>query len=98
MFAIARQEERHIVGKPNALHLRLTTKDGNFRFQIRRFDVGNQSPFETRVEPFLNFGYLARRTIGGQDDLLLPVIERVEGVKKLFLGALFTGNELDIVN
>jgi hypothetical protein len=35
--------------KGDALHLRFTTKYGNFSFQIRRFDVSNQSPLETRV-------------------------------------------------
>src|SRR5436305_11635899 len=97
MFAVTRQEKCYIVRKGDALHLRLTTEYGYFGFQIRRFDVGNQSPLETRVQPLLNLWYLARRAIGSQNDLLLCIIESIESVKKLLLRALLPGDELYVV-
>ncbi len=36
--------------------------------------------------------------VAGEDDLFARVIEGVEGVEELFLGAFFTSDELDVVD
>ena len=40
----------------------------------------------------------AGRTIAGQDDLLVSLVERVEGVEEFLLNTLFAGEELDVVD
>ena len=37
-------------------------------------------------------------TVGGEDDLLACLVQGVEGVEELLLGALLAGEELDIVD
>ena len=41
---------------------------------------------------------LARRPVGGHDDLLAGLVERVEGVEELLLGPLLVLEELDVVD
>ena len=43
-------------------------------------------------------GNLVRRTVAADDDLLLRVVERVEGVEELGLRAFLAGQELDVVH
>ena len=38
------------------------------------------------------------RTIGGDDDLLHALVQRVEGVEELFLGPLLLREKLDVVD
>ena len=38
------------------------------------------------------------RTVGGQDDLLVALVEIVEGMEELLLRGVFAGNELNIVD
>lgn len=42
-------------------------------------------------------GNLLRRAVGGHDDLFVVLVQGVEGVEELFLGAFFTREELDVV-
>src|SRR5438093_13325305 len=44
-----------------------------------------------RLEPL-------RRTIGRDDDLLVDLVQRVEGVEELFLRPVLSGKELDVVD
>ena len=57
-----------------------------------------KSPFEARAQALFNRGNFLGRAIRGNHDLLLLVVERVEGVEKFFLGALACGDELDVVH
>ena len=43
-------------------------------------------------------GMLRGERVGGEDDLLLARVERVEGVEELLLRALLVGEELDVVD
>ena len=36
--------------------------------------------------------------ITGDDDLLIGIVERIERMKKFFLGGFFSGNKLDIID
>ena len=44
---------------------------------------------------FLNF---AGRAVAGQHDLLVRLVQRVEGVEKFLLNAFLAGQKLDVVN
>ena len=46
----------------------------------------------------LEAGELCRGTVRGQHDLLVGVVQRVEGVEELLLRRFLPGNELNIVH
>jgi hypothetical protein len=73
-------------------------ENGQFGFQIRRLDIGNQSPLEAAVQAFLQSRDLLGGSVAGNDDLLLSVIERVESMEKLLLRSLLPGQELNVVH
>ena len=78
--------------------LRLALDDGDAGLKIRRLDVRDQAPLEAGAQPFLQRFDLLGRSVGGQDDLLVVLVERIEGVEELLLGALLAADELDIVD
>ena len=84
--------------KDEPFDFRLLFEDGDPRFDIRRLDIGDQAPFETGTEPLFHALDFPRRTIGGDDDLFLVVVEMVERVKKFFLGPVLPGQVVDIVH
>ena len=90
-------EECHLMGKIDLLLLRLLSQNGHLCLQVRRLDVGDESPLKARAQPLFQRGDLFRRRVRRKDDLLLRLIKRVEGVEELFLRALFSGQELDVV-
>ena len=45
-----------------------------------------------------NVGQLLGRSVAGNHDLLHALVQRVEGVEELLLGALLAGQELDVVD
>ena len=61
-------------------------------------DVGDQSPLESRAQPLLESGNFMGRTIAADDDLLLRVVQRVEGVEELVLRAFLARDELNVVD
>jgi len=50
------------------------------------------------TEPLFEGRDLFRRSVRGEDDLLLRFVQRVEGVEELFLRAFLAGDELDIIH
>jgi hypothetical protein len=79
--------DRDVVGERDPFALRLALENRGLRLEVRRLDVGNQAPLEPRAQPLFELGNLVRRTVAADDDLLLRVIQRVEGVEELGLGA-----------
>ncbi len=61
-------------------------------------NVGDQTPLEPGPEAVLQGGQLLGRPIGGDDDLLVRVVQRVEGVEELLLDAFLALDELDVVD
>ena len=68
------------------------------RFDIRRLNVGDKSPFEARSQSFFERRDFMRRMIAAQDDLLLRVVQRVERVEELGLRSFLARDELDVVD
>ena len=87
-----------VIRQAHSLAFRLLLQNGDFGFEIGRLDIGDQAPFETRAQPLLNGGNFLGRAIGGNHDLLLLIVERVEGVEEFLLGALARGDELNVVH
>src|SRR5215470_6866465 len=91
-------EQRDIGGQGYFFLLGLLLKNCDFGLQVRRLDVGDQAPLEATAQAILDLGQFLGRTIAGNHDLLHRLVQRVEGVEELFLGALFLREELDVVD
>ncbi len=76
----------------------LFLKDGDLGFEVGWLDVGDEAPLEAGAETVFEVGELLGGAVGGDDDLLHALVEGVEGVEELLLGALFAGEELDVVD
>src|SRR5262249_56345481 len=85
-------------GKPYALEVGLLLEDGDASLEVRWLDIGDQAPFEARAEALLDVGDLFRRGIRGEDDLAMTLVQVVERVEELLLGAFLAGDEVDVVD
>ncbi len=91
-------EEGDVGGENGVFELCLLLKDGDLGLEVRRLDVGDEAPLEAGAEAVFEVRQLLRRPVRRDDDLLHRLVERIEGVEELFLGALFAGEELDVVD
>src|ERR1700683_3206106 len=80
------------------LGFRALLQNRNLRFQVRRLNVRDQSPLESRPQPLFNRRNFLRRAIRRDHNLLLLVIQRVEGVEELFLSTLACRDELNVIH
>ena len=85
-------------GISGAALARLGQHDLRARLEVRRVDRHRQAPGQARFQPRLQAFDFARVAVAGQDDLLLAVEQRVEGVEELLLRAVLAGEELDVVD
>jgi hypothetical protein len=92
------QEIDDVVRQLDAHELRLFVENGEAHFDIRRLQIGDQTPFEAGNEAMFEILDLAGRTVAGQDDLLMALVQGVEGVKEFFLDTLFAREKLDIID
>lgn len=67
-------------------------------FRVRGLHVGDQAPLEPGSQPVFQGGQLFGRPVGGDDDLLVGVVQRVEGVEELLLDAFLALDELDVID
>jgi hypothetical protein len=64
---------------------------------VRSLDVGDEAPLEAIPQPFFQLRDVFRHLVGGEDDLLALLVERVERMEELLLRPLAAGEELDVV-
>ena len=76
----------------------LGVEDREASFEVWRLDVGDEAPLESRSQPVLQCRNLFRGTVGGDDDLLVDLVQRIEGVEELFLRPVFPREELNVVD
>ena len=76
----------------------LFAKDGDAGFGIWELEFGGEAPFEAGDEAGFEIGDFGWGSIATEDDLFMAVEEGIEGVKELFLGATFIGEDLDIID
>lgn len=88
----------HILGQIEVEKLRLALDDGHAGLEIRRLDVGGQAPLETGAQTLFQALDLLGRAVGRDDDLLVGIVEGVEGMEEFFLGGLLARDELDVVH
>ena len=68
------------------------------RLQVRRLDVGDQPPLEAGAQPVFQRRHGLGRPVAGQHHLPAGLVQGVEGVKELFLGAGLARQKLHIVH
>ena len=61
-------------------------------------DVGHHAPLEAAHQPGLEARDLLGRPVGGQDDLLVALVERVERVEELLLRHFLAFQEMHVVH
>ena len=78
--------------------LGLVAQDGQAGLQVGRLDVGDQAPLEAAPQALLERRDGVGHAVGGDDDLLVGAVQRVERVEELLLEALAVLQELDVVD
>ena len=76
----------------------LLAQDRESGLQVGGLDVGDQAHLEPAAESVLEGRDGIRRTVGGQHELALALVQRVERVEELLLGLLAPFQELDVVD
>ena len=90
MFAATRsamQVERGGVDALDAVLLHALAQDRQARGEVGRPDVGDQAGLEALAQAVLERVEVARQAVGGEHELRAGVVQRVEGVEELLLGA-----------
>ena len=90
-------EAEHLFGD-EAPVVELGVEDGEPRLEVRGLDVSDESPLEPRTQPILERGDLLGGTVGRDHDLLVDLVQRIEGVEELFLRSVLAGEELHVVD
>ena len=98
VLQVVGDELGHILGQIQVQKLCLALDDGHAGLEVRRLDIGGQAPLKAGAQALFQALDLLGRAIGSNDDLLVGVVQGVEGVEELFLGGLLAGDELDIVH
>ena len=73
-------------------------QDRQARRRVGRADVGDQPGLEALAQARLELAEVARQAVGGEHDLRAALVEGVEGVEELLLGAGLGLEELDVVD
>src|SRR5690606_40337928 len=90
--------ESHFFGHGHAFGLGLAQQDGHPHFEFGRLDGHRQAGIEAGNEAAVDVGEFLGIGVGSDDDLLALRHHGLEGIEELFLGAVFAGEELDIVD
>ena len=92
------QFQRRVVGELETVVLGSLAQDRHARGQVRRLDVGHEPRLESLAQAVLERLQVAWRAVGGEHDLAPAVIQSIEGVEELLLGARLALEELDVVD
>ena len=71
--------------------------DGDPGLDLRGLDIRGQTPFEPIPKAFFQIRNILGEFVGSQDDLLVRLMQRIEGMEELFLSSFAAGQELRIV-
>ncbi len=85
-------------GNLHAAVLGVHLEDGDAGLEFGSLDVGDQTPFEAAPQAVLERRDVLRGPVGGNDQLLAGLVQRVEGMEELLLRALLACDELDVVD
>src|SRR5205814_4565754 len=88
---LVRDEAQDLFGDEARVVTQLRVEDGEPRLEVRRLDVGDEPPLESRAQPVLEGGDLLGGTVRRDHDLLVDLMQRIESVEELFFGAVLAG-------
>src|ERR1700682_4849712 len=63
----------------------LRLEDGDAGLEVSRLDVRDQAPLKARAKPVFESGDFFWRPVGRDDDLLVELVQGIEGMKELLL-------------
>ena len=97
------EEFKHAVREDEALVLRavefnLLLQDAEAEFVIGRVKVHDKAALQAGLDAFFKILDFARRAVGRDDDLLVLVHQRVEGVEEFFLRGVLARDELHVID
>ena len=87
-----------LVGHLEPLGLRLLAEDRDAGLEVGRLHVGDQAPLEPAAHAVLEAGEVLRRHVARDHDLLVVVVQGVEGVEERLLRLRLALQELDVVD
>lgn len=82
MAGIVRQKFEHVVGHGAFAFQCLALQNGDFRFEVGRLNIRDESALEAGAEPLFQRGDFLGRSVGRKDDLLVLGGKFVEGMGK----------------
>src|SRR5438128_4864947 len=88
---LVRDEVQHLFRNQASVVAELGMKDREASLEIRRLDVGDETPLEPRTQAVLERGNFLGRTVGRDDDLLVDLVQRLDSLEALFSGAVVAG-------
>ena len=88
----------HLRGHIQVEQFGLAAHDGHPGLEVRGLDIGQQAPFKPGLEAVLQGLDLLGGPVGGENDLLAVLVQRLKGVEEFLLGAFLAADELDIVH
>ena len=92
------QLERRRIDRADAVLLDALAQDREPRGAVRRADVGDEAGLEALAQPHLELAEVAREAVRCQHDLRARLVQRVERVEELLLGAGLGLEELHVVD
>ena len=95
---VFRDERAHIVRQLKAERNGLIFDNRHARLIIGRLNICDEAPLEPRFQTVFQPEHLIGRPVGGQDDLVVVLIEVIERMEKFLLRGFLAGNKLDIVD
>ncbi len=95
---LVRQELQHLRRHGDAGACRLGLQDRDAQLEGGGVQVGDHAAAEPRAQPVLEPGQVGGRLVGGDDDLLAGIDQRVEGVEELLLRIVLADQELQVVD
>src|SRR5690606_466239 len=84
-----RDQMRHIFRQREFFESCFALQYGNSGLEVRRLQIGSQSPREASLQAFLDAGNLLRNLVRRDDDLMLRAVESIEGMEEFLLRTLF---------
>lgn len=97
-FDFAGEMLQNRIAEFDSVILLLLAQNSNTGFEIWRLDIDGQAAFKAGNEAFFESADFAGWAVGGENDLLMSIIECIEGMEEDFLESFFSGEEVDIIN
>ena len=95
---VFRDERAHIVRQFKTERDGFIFDNRHARLIVGRLNVRDQAPLEPRFQTVFQPEHLIGRPVGGQDDLVVVLIEVIERMEKFLLRGFLAGDKLDIVD